>query len=62
MNAEKLETRPGHTTVDATADGRVLLVHFDDELESTAVLLTPAMAAKLGHRLIHTAAQVESPT
>lgn len=62
MNTEKLETRPAHATVDVTADGRVLLLHYDEDLEYTAVFLSPAMAAKLGHKLINVAAQVESPT
>ncbi len=59
MNTEKLETVPAHTTVDVTADGRVLLLHYDDELDYTALFFTPVLAAKLGQRLIDIAQKIE---
>ena len=49
--------------VDPTPDGRrVLLIYTDDDLDSLVIRMSPAAAAKLGHKLINVAAQQESPT
>ena len=56
-----LRTRRAHIEIDPTHDARILLVIFSDRLDSTVLRLTPAQAARLGQRLIDTAARMEQP-
>ena len=58
--SDMLETRPARTYVDPGPDGRVLLVSIGvDDLDSVVIRLTPAMAAKLGQRLISVANRMQ---
>jgi hypothetical protein len=43
------------------AEVHVMLINIDEELGSSVIRLTPANAAKLGHRLIVAAESVELP-
>ncbi len=55
-------TVPAKTHVDpCPATGQVLLIHVDEDLETTVVRFTPANAYKLGLKLIAAAEQVELP-
>jgi hypothetical protein len=61
MSADMVQTRRSRAYVDpAPITGDILLVVFDTEnLDSIVLRLTPAMAAKLGQRLIAVANRMQ---
>ena len=53
---------PAQTYVDPSpATNQVVLIHVDEDLDTTVVRLTPGNAARLGHMLIAAAESVEMP-
>lgn len=62
MNAEAMTARESHIVLDPTPtrDG-VLMINITEDMASWVIRLTPANAAKLGHRLILAAEAVQLP-
>lgn len=54
-----LKSSPARISLDPTHDDRIMLVAVSDDLTSCVLRFTSGQAARLGHRLIEMAEQVE---